>query len=66
MCNLYEIKFQREAVQGLCVGLVLDEETKVVEAFTELEAGVRLGQLFPNDDFYIHIKSLKQIAPKEE
>ncbi len=62
MNNLYEIKFQREAVQGLCVGLMLDAEIQMVNAFSELEAGVRLGQLFPNDDFYIHILEVKQVG----
>lgn len=61
MSKLYEIKFQREAVQGLCVGLFLDAETQQVEALSEFEAGVRLGQLFPNDDFYIHVIEVKEV-----
>jgi hypothetical protein len=62
MSKLYEIRFQRQGVQGLCVGLVLDAEIQVVEALSEFEAGVRLGQLFPNDDFYIHVIEVKQVG----
>lgn len=62
MIKLYEIKFQRQGVAGLCVGLMLDAEIQVVKAFNELEAGVRLGQLSPNDDFYIHILDVKQVG----
>lgn len=61
MSKLYEIKFKREGVDGLCVGLILDAEIQTVKAFSELEACVRLGQLFPNDDFYIHILHVKEV-----
>ena len=57
---MFEVTFIREAVGGICKGVMLDRQIEVVEALTELDALARIGQMFSNDDYYIHILEVKE------
>ena len=61
MKKLYEIKFKREYVGYEADGFFEKEKLYQVVAFDEYGACAKLGQLFPNDDFYIHILDVKEV-----